>query len=53
MAELSARDVAAAQGGEVRWSPEYQAAVRRYDVVSSIGMTLVLLAVLLMVVKPL
>jgi uncharacterized membrane protein len=53
MADLSARDVAAAQGGEVRWSPEYLAAQRRYDVVSSIGMTLVLLAVLLMVVKPL
>jgi uncharacterized membrane protein len=53
LAELSARDVAAAPGGPVQLSPEYRATLRSYDLAASLGATLVLAAVLLMVVKPL
>jgi uncharacterized membrane protein len=53
LAELSARDVAAARGGRVQLSPEYRATLRRYDLAATLGATLVLAAVLLMVVKPL
>lgn len=54
LAELAERDVAAAPaGGPIRMSGEYRATLRRYDLAATLGATLVLAAVLLMVVKPL
>lgn len=49
---LAERDVAAARGGEVQLSREYVDVARRVELVSILASGLVLIAVLLMVVKP-
>ena len=53
LAELATRDVGPAAGAPVRLSAEYQAALRRYQLVAAGASTLVLVAVFLMVIKPL
>jgi uncharacterized membrane protein len=53
LADLATLDVGAAAGGPVRLSAEYRAALRRYNLVTAGAATLVLVAVLLMVIKPL
>jgi uncharacterized membrane protein len=53
LAELAERDVQAAGGGAVTLSPEYRAVFQRWTLGSALAVTLVLIAVLLMVIKPL
>ncbi len=53
LAELAERDVAAAGGGRVTLSRDYHAAFQRWTMGSALAVTLVLIAVLLMVIKPL
>jgi hypothetical protein len=48
----AARDVAAAGGGDVQLSEEYQGLVRRLSVVGSLLSTIVLVTILFMVIKP-
>ena len=52
-AELAERDVAASAGGEVKLSPEYEAVAGRLRVAGITSTVLVVLAVFLMVNKPL
>ena len=53
MAELSAADVAKAPpGGEVLWSPQYEALYRRYVRVEELLGVIVLVAVFFMAAKP-
>jgi uncharacterized membrane protein len=53
LAELAERDVQAAGGGAVVLSREYHTALHRYNLGAALAVTLVLIAVLLMVIKPL
>jgi uncharacterized membrane protein len=53
LGDLAERDVRAAGGGQVVLSREYQAAFHRYSLGAALAVTLVLIAVLLMVIKPL
>ncbi len=52
-AELAERDIAAAAGGEISLSAEYEAVARRLRIVGIVAAALVVLAVFLMVTKPL
>lgn len=52
-AELAQRDISASEGGEVRLSAEYQALSSRLNTVGIIFGVLVLVAVFVMVIKPL
>jgi uncharacterized membrane protein len=52
-AELAERDIAASAGGEVKLSPEYEAVAGRLRVAGITSTVLVVLAVFLMVNKPL
>lgn len=49
--ELAQRDIDAANGGEVRWSAEYEAVARRLQIVGASAGVLVLVAVFLMVTR--
>ncbi len=51
-AELAERDIAAASGGQVTLSPEYEAVARRLRIAGGAASGLVILAVFLMVMKP-
>jgi hypothetical protein len=48
----AARDVAAAGGGDVQLSEEYQGLVRRLSIIGSLLSTIVLVTILFMVIKP-
>ena len=50
--ELSERDLAAAGGGEVVFGPDYEAAAKRFAVFGGMASLLVVVAVILMVLKP-
>jgi hypothetical protein len=50
--QIAERDIAAAPGGDVDFSDEYRAVVKRLTVVGSLLSGLVLLTILFMVVKP-
>jgi hypothetical protein len=50
--KLAARDVAAAGGGEIEMSDEYQAVTRRLATVGSLLSALVLVTILFMAIKP-
>lgn len=50
-AELAQRDIDAANGGEVRFSTEYEAVARRLQIVGASASVLVLVAVFLMVTR--
>jgi uncharacterized membrane protein len=52
-AELAERDIAAAAGGEIKLSAEYEAIAQRLKIVGIVSVVLVLIAVFVMVVKPL
>ncbi|HEX2232616.1 MAG TPA: DUF2269 family protein [Thermoleophilaceae bacterium] len=52
LAEAAEREIAAAGGGEVRFSEDYEAASRRYAMVGRINGLIVLIAIFFMVVKP-
>jgi hypothetical protein len=51
-AELAERDVAAAVGDEVKWSPEYEAVGRRIAIVGGLSSLSVLVAIFFMTAKP-
>ncbi len=51
LAELAERDLAAARGGEVTWSPEYNAVNRRVAIVGSVVNVLILVTIYLMSVQ--
>jgi hypothetical protein len=51
LAELAARDVAAAGDGQVRWSPEYQRLRARGAVLGAVASLLVLITIYLMSVQ--
>jgi uncharacterized membrane protein len=53
LAELAERDVQAAGAGQVVLGREYRATFHRYNLGAALASTLVLIAVLLMVIKPL
>jgi hypothetical protein len=53
LGDLAERDVKAAGGGPVVLSRQYHAASHRYNLGAALAVTLVLVAVLLMVIKPL
>lgn len=50
--ELARRDIAAAGGGEIQMSTDYQALVRRLNVVGTLMSLLVLATIFIMVIKP-
>jgi hypothetical protein len=52
LSELAGRDLQAAAGGEVSWSGEYQALLRRVAIVGLVTNVLVLVAIFFMVAKP-
>ena len=52
-AEIAERDIAAAGSGEVELSPEYQALAKRLAIVGIVANLLVLVAIFVMVMKPL
>jgi uncharacterized membrane protein len=52
-AELAERDIAAARGGEITMSAEYQALERRIALVTNTTAVLVLITIFVMVMKPL
>ena len=49
---LAERDIAASAGGEIAFSDEYQAVVRRLQVTGSLLSALVLVTILFMAIKP-
>jgi uncharacterized membrane protein len=51
LAELATRDVASAAGGDVTWSPEYQALARRIRGFASLESLIVVVTVVLMSVQ--
>jgi hypothetical protein len=51
LAELAERDIAAAGGGEVQWSAEYEALARRTNAVGALMSLLVLITIYLMSVQ--
>ncbi len=51
LATLADRDVAASAGGEVKWSPEYEALIRRLSAVGTLMSVLTVLTVYLMTVR--
>ena len=51
LAELAQRDIDAASGGEIKWSPDYVAARGRADQVNALMAVLVIVTVFLMVIQ--